>query len=53
MERLAFELGDVMPNRRTFYLGDDGDEVIRAMFAADEPKDLSAGTSTNAISSVT
>jgi secreted PhoX family phosphatase len=42
--RLAFELGDVMPDRRTVYLGDDGDDVIRAMFVADKPEDLSAGT---------
>ena len=44
MGRLAFELGDVMPDRRTVYLGDDGDDVIRAMFVADKPEDLSAGT---------
>ncbi len=44
MGRLAFELGDVMPDRKTVYLGDDGDDVIRAMFVADKPEDLSAGT---------
>jgi secreted PhoX family phosphatase len=44
MGRLAFELGDVMPDRKTVYLGDDGDDVIRAMFLADKPEDLSAGT---------
>ena len=44
MGRLAFELGDVMPDRKTVYLGDDGDDVIRAMFVADRPEDLSAGT---------
>jgi secreted PhoX family phosphatase len=44
MGRLAFELGEVMPDRKTVYLGDDGDDVIRAMFVADKPEDLSAGT---------
>ncbi|MDP2618854.1 MAG: DUF839 domain-containing protein, partial [Hyphomicrobiales bacterium] len=44
MGRLAFELGDVMPDRKTVYLGDDGDDVIRAMYVADNPADLSAGT---------
>ncbi len=44
MGRLAFELGDVMPDRKTVYMGDDGDDVIRAMFIADKPEDLSAGT---------
>jgi secreted PhoX family phosphatase len=44
MGRLAFELGDVMPDRKTVYLGDDGDDVIRAMFVADKPEDLSSGT---------
>src|SRR5262249_33695956 len=42
--RLSFELGDVMPDQKTVYLGDDGDDVIRAMFVADRPTDLSAGT---------
>ena len=42
--RLSFELGDVMPDQKTVYLGDDGDDVIRAMFVADRPADLSAGT---------
>ena len=44
MGRLAFEMGEVMPDRKTVYLGDDGDDVIRAMFIADTPEDLSAGT---------
>ena len=44
MGRLSFELGDVMPDRKTVYFGDDGDDVIRAMFVADKPSDLSAGT---------
>jgi uncharacterized protein len=42
--RLAYELGDVMGDRRTVYFGDDGDDVIRAMYVADKPDDLSAGT---------
>ena len=44
MGRLAFELGDIMADRKTVYMGDDGDDVIRAMFIADKPQDLSAGT---------
>ncbi|MGO4572760.1 PhoX family protein [Microvirga sp. 2TAF3] len=44
MGRLAFELGDVMADQKTVYYGDDGDDVIRAMFVADKPGDLSAGT---------
>ena len=44
MGRLAFELGDVMPDRKTVYFGDDGDDVILAMFVADKAEDLSAGT---------
>jgi len=44
MGRLAFELGDVMADQRTVYMGDDGDDVIRAMYIADSKADLSAGT---------
>ncbi len=44
MGRLAFELADVMPDARTAYVGDDGDDVVRVMFVADKAKDLSAGT---------
>ncbi|WP_448189981.1 PhoX family protein [Azospirillum sp. sgz301742] len=44
MGRLAFELGDVMADRKTVYMGDDGDDVIRAMYVADTEGDLSAGT---------
>lgn len=44
MGRLAFELGDVMADRKTVYFGDDGDDVIRAMYVADKAGDLSAGT---------
>ena len=45
MGRLAFELGEVMPDRKTVYMGDDGDDVIRAMFVADKPEDLSPARS--------
>lgn len=44
MGRLAFELADVMPDGKTAYMGDDGDDVIRAMFVADKAGDLGAGT---------
>jgi secreted PhoX family phosphatase len=44
MGRLSFELGDVMADRKTVYIGDDGDDVIRAMFVADKAGDLGAGT---------
>lgn len=44
MGRLAFELGDVMADRRTVYFGDDGDDVIRALYVADRENDLSSGT---------
>jgi hypothetical protein len=33
-----------MPDQKTVYLGDDGDDVIRAMFLADRAADLSSGT---------
>lgn len=42
--RLANELAHVMPDRRTVYKGDDGRDVILAMFVADRANDLSAGT---------
>jgi hypothetical protein len=44
MGRLSFELGDVMGDGKTVYFGDDGDDVIRAMYVADQPNDLTAGT---------
>lgn len=44
MGRLSFELGEVMADRRTVYFGDDGNDVIRAMYVADKENDLSAGT---------
>lgn len=44
MGRLANELGDVMPDRRTVYMGDDGRDTVMFMFVADQPGKLSAGT---------
>jgi hypothetical protein len=44
MGRLANELAHVMPDGRTAYKGDDGRDVILAMFVADRANDLSAGT---------
>ena len=44
MGRLAFELADIMPDRRTAYFGDDGRDVGLFMFVADRKNDLSAGT---------
>lgn len=43
MGRLANELAHVMPDGRTVYKGDDGRDVILAMFIADEEADMSAG----------
>ncbi len=44
MGRFSHELAYVMPDRRTVYLSDDGDNVGLFMFVADHPEDLSAGT---------
>lgn len=44
MGRLANELGDVMPDRRTVYMGDDGRDTVMFMYVADKPAQLSAGT---------
>ena len=44
MGRLANELGDVMPDKRTTYMGDDGRDTVMFMFVADEESQLSAGT---------
>ena len=44
MGRLANELGDVMPDRRTAYMGDDGRDTVMFMYVADKPGKLSAGT---------
>jgi secreted PhoX family phosphatase len=42
--RLSNELAHVMPDGRTVYKGDDGRDVMLAMFVADQRGDLSAGT---------
>jgi secreted PhoX family phosphatase len=44
MGRLANELGDVMPDQRTVYMGDDGRDTVMFMFVADQAGKLSAGT---------
>ncbi len=44
MGRLAFELGYVLPDKRTVYMSDDGTNVGLFMFVADEEADLSSGT---------
>jgi hypothetical protein len=44
MGRLANELAHVMPDGRTVYKGNDGRDVILAMFVADRRGDLSKGT---------
>ena len=44
MGRLANELGDVMPDSRTVYMGDDGRDTVMFMFVADKPGQLTAGT---------
>ena len=42
--RMAFELPLVMPDQKTVYLTDDGDNVMFGMFKADRPADLTCGT---------
>ena len=44
MGRISLELAEVMPDRRTVYMADDGQDVVRMMFIADRAEDLSAGT---------
>ena len=44
MGRLANELGDVMPDKRTVYMGDDGRDTVMFMFVADKAGQLPAGT---------
>lgn len=44
MGRFAHELAYVMPDDRTVYLSDDGQNVGLFMFIADQPRDMSAGT---------
>lgn len=44
MGRLANELGDVMPDKRTVYMGDDGRDTVMFMYVADKAGQLTAGT---------
>ncbi|MBK7000535.1 MAG: DUF839 domain-containing protein [Rhodoferax sp.] len=44
MGRIAREVADVQPDRRTVYMGDDGKATGLFMFIADTAGDLSAGT---------
>jgi secreted PhoX family phosphatase len=44
MGRLANELGDVMPDKRTVYMGDDGRDTVMFMFVADKEGQLTSGT---------
>jgi len=44
MGRFSVEMGQVMPDEKTVYLTDDGYDVLRLMFVADRPRDLSSGT---------
>lgn len=44
MGRAAWELGYVMPDKKTVYMSDDGTNVGFYMFVADVAEDLSAGT---------
>lgn len=44
MGRLSNELGDVMPDKRTVYMGDDGRDTVMFMFVADKPNQLDVGT---------
>ncbi|QEP44003.1 DUF839 domain-containing protein [Ectothiorhodospiraceae bacterium BW-2] len=41
--RGTWEMAKVMPDQRTIYFGDDGTNVLMAMFVADKAADLSAG----------
>lgn len=44
MGRVSFELANVMPNRKTAYISDDGSNTGLFRFEADKEGDLSAGT---------
>lgn len=44
MGRLSNELGDVMPDKRTVYMGDDGRDTVMFMFIADEAGHLNVGS---------
>lgn len=41
--RMSLEFAEIMPDRRTVYLADDGKDVGRFMFVADREGDLSSG----------
>ncbi len=42
--RGTWEQGLIMPDQRTIYFGDDGTQVLMAMFVADREADLSSGS---------
>lgn len=44
MGRMSHELSYVMPDNKTVYMSDDGDNVGLFMYVADEAMDLSSGT---------
>ncbi|MDO9010433.1 MAG: DUF839 domain-containing protein [Gallionella sp.] len=44
MGRLSNELGDVMPDQRTVYMGDDGRDTVMFMYVADKAGQLTSGS---------
>jgi len=40
----TWEMAKIMPDQRTIYFGDDGENVLISMFVADKAADLSAGS---------
>lgn len=44
MGRLANEIGDVMPDKRTVYMGDDGRDTVMFMYVADKAGQLTSGS---------
>jgi len=44
MGRGTWEMGKIMPDSKTVYFGDDGTHGLMAMFVADQPGKLDAGT---------
>ncbi|WP_161539566.1 PhoX family protein [Paramagnetospirillum kuznetsovii] len=44
MGRIALEMFEIMPDKRTAYAGDDGRDTMMLMFVADRAADLTAGT---------
>lgn len=44
MGRISHEMGDVMPDRKTVYMTDDGTNTALWKFVADRKNDLSSGT---------